>query len=855
MSTPEHTPMMQQFLRIKADHPDMLLLYRMGDFYELFFDDATHAARLLDLTLTHRGKSNGKPIPMAGVPYHAVENYLARLIKKGESVAICEQIGDPATSKGPVERQVMRIVTPGTVTDEALLDANHDTLLLAVHETKQGFGLAWVDLSGGRFHLLELTSKTELAAALTRLHPAEILIQESLAAQLKHTPFPLHVRPAWEFEVQHARNALQKQFDTSDLHAFGETEYSLAFIAAGGLLAYLNLTQRQALPHITTLTLEKDSDYLQLDAATQSHLALFENQRGTDKHTLISILDHTASPMGSRLLKRWLGRPLRDHARLNARQASISELIEHKQTDALHTLLKLTRDLERIVSRIALKSARPRDLVQLRETLAVLPELHTVLNTYQTPILRDITQALTPQPELLATLTRAIIENPPILIRDGGVIAKGFDTELDEYRALSENSTDALKALEQEEKQRSGISTLKFGFNRVHGYYIELSRAQSTANIPAYYQRKQTLKNTERYITAELKVFEERVLSAEAKALTRERWLYDNLLNALQAHITTLSYTAHALAESDVLNTLAERANTLHWNAPSFTDKPGIEIHEGRHPVLESLLNNSFIANDVSLSPSENTLLITGPNMGGKSTYMRQTALIIVLAHMGSYVPVRDARLGPIDKLFTRIGANDDLASGRSTFMVEMTETAYILRHATANSLVLIDEIGRGTSTFDGVALAHACCVHLAEIVGAYTLFSTHYFELTALSNTCSHIRNIHVEANINHGRIVFLYRIKNGPASESYGLEVAALAGIPNAVLFEARTHLQHLEPATPSTHKLPTPPAPSAIKPSKLITELASLDVDNLTARDALKLMYRLQSMALDEACVTDA
>jgi len=851
MSTPEHTPMMQQFLRIKAEHPDMLLLYRMGDFYELFFDDATHAARLLDLTLTHRGKANGKPIPMAGVPYHALENYLARLLKKGESVAICEQIGDPSQSKGPVERQVTRIVTPGTVTDDALLDAKHDTILLAVHETKQGFGLAWVDLSGGRFHLLELNNKTELAAALTRLHPAEVLMQEALATRLKHTPFPLHVRPAWEFDAQQARTALQKQFNTIDLHAFGEAEYSLAFIAAGGLLAYLNLTQRQALPHLTTLTLERNDDYLELDAATQSHLALFENQRGTEQHTLISVLNHTASPMGSRLLKRWLGRPLRDHTRLNERQTSVAELIENKQTDALHQLLKQTRDLERIVSRIALKSARPRDLVQLRETLAVLPELHALLSTHQASLLVNLNKALTPQPELLATLTHAIIENPPMLIRDGGVIAKGFDAELDAFRALSENSTDALDALEQEEKKRSGLSTLKFGFNRVHGYYIELSRAQSTDNIPAYYQRKQTLKNTERYITAELKTFEERVLSAEAKALTRERWLYANLLESLQAHITTLTHTAHALAESDVLNTIAERESTLHWHAPSLVETPGISIHEGRHPVLESLLNNSFIANDLILTPTQNTLLITGPNMGGKSTYMRQTALIVLLAHIGSYVPAKEVRLGPIDKLFTRIGANDDLASGRSTFMVEMTETAYILRHATHQSLVLIDEIGRGTSTFDGVALAHACCLHLANIVGAYTLFSTHYFELTALPDTCEHIRNMHVEATVSHGKIVFLYRVKPGAANQSYGLEVAALAGIPGEVLRDARAHLQQLEPSTLSK---PIPALP-AIKPSHIATKLTSLDLDNVTARDALALLYRLQALAADEACAADA
>jgi DNA mismatch repair protein MutS len=795
MPTPEHTPMMQQYLGIKADHTDRLLLYRMGDFYELFFEDAVHAAKLLDLTLTHRGQSKGKPIPMAGVPYHAIENYLARLLKKGESVAICEQIGDPALSKGPVERQVVRIVTPGTVTDEALLDAKSDTLLVAIHTEKNHIGLAWVDLSGGRFHLLELNHPSELMAALMRLNPAEILIEEALAPTLKQTDYPLHIRPAWEFELARAKTALCEQFNTLDLHAFGEADYTTAFCAAGGLLAYLNITQRQALPHLSTITLEKNDGYLELDAATQSHLALFKNQQGTETHTLFNTLDHTASPMGSRLLKRWLNRPLRCHTRLYARQESITGLLEKQEIDLIHQALKKTRDLERIASRIALKSARPRDLVQLRETLAMLPELYQLLfEQYETTALKALAQALSPQPDLLTLLTQAIADNPPMLIRDGGVIAPGYDNLLDEYRMLSEHSTDALKQLEADEKKRSGLSTLKFGFNRVHGYYIELSRAQSNDTVPAHYERKQTLKNTERYITKELKAFEEQVLSAESKAQARERVLYDTLLETLQTHITILTHTANAMAELDVLNTLAERAEALNWHAPTLQNTPGIDIQAGRHPVIEPLLKNQFIANDLTLSPSHNTLLITGPNMGGKSTYMRQTALIILLAHIGSYVPATHAHIGPIDKLFTRIGANDDLAKGRSTFMVEMTETAYILRHATANSLVLIDEIGRGTSTSDGVAIAQACCLYLAQHIKAYTLFSTHYFELTALADTSSHIKNIHVDATLVDGKIVFLYRIKNGPANKSYGLDVAALAGMPSIVLNDARTHVNQL-------------------------------------------------------------
>ncbi len=792
MTTAKHTPMMQQYLGIKAEHPDMLLLYRMGDFYELFFEDAVHAAGLLDLTLTHRGQSNGKPIPMAGVPYHALENYLGRLIRKGESVAICEQIGDPALSKGPVERQVTRIVTPGTVTDEALLDAKTDTLLASIHTNKQSIGLAFVDLSGGRFHLLELKHAAELKAALSRLQPAEILIQEVLAPKLKELPYPLHIRPAWEFELARAKVALSEQFSTQDLHAFGEGDYPTAFAAAGSLLAYLNITQRQSLPHLNTITLEKNDDYLALDAATQSHLALFKNHQGTTENTLFETLDHTASAMGSRLLKRWLNRPLRCHDALNARQASITELLEQQCIDLNYHALKKTRDLERVASRIALKSARPRDLIQLRETLAILPELHDLLSEkYKAPALALLSKALTPQPNLLDLLTRALVENPPMLIRDGGVIAKGYDDLLDEYRALSEHSSDALNTLEAKEKERTGLSTLKFGFNRVHGYYIELSRAQSKDTLPADYERKQTLKNTERYITAELKAFEEKVLSAEAKAQARERALYDALLDTLQKEVTALTHTAHAIAELDALNTLAERAEALNWCKPALSETPGIHIEAGRHPVIEGQLKNEFIANDLMLTPEKNTLLITGPNMGGKSTYMRQTALIVLLAHIGSYVPAKSAHIGPVDKLFTRIGANDDLAKGRSTFMVEMIETAYILRHATHQSLVLIDEVGRGTSTSDGVAIARACCLALAEQINAYTLFSTHYFELTSLAEHCTHIENRHVDATLSNGKIVFLYRIKPGPASKSYGLDVAALAGIPKDILENARASL----------------------------------------------------------------
>ena len=796
MST-THTPMMQQYLRIKAEHPDMLLLYRMGDFYELFFDDAKHAAQLLDLTLTHRGQSAGTPIPMAGVPYHAVENYLARLVKKGESVAICEQIGDPATSKGPVEREVTRIITPGTLTDDALLEAKRDNLLLAVHQKRKSFGLAWVDLSGGRFHLLEVADADQLLAEITRLQPAEILLQASFTSLHLHDLSTINIRPEWDFDLKRAHHLLCEQFKVTDLSAFGERDYPIAFPAAGCLLAYLQMTQRQALPHLNAMTLEQSHDYLQLDAATQRHLELFTNNQGGRDNSLLASIDHTACAMGSRLLKRWLGRPLRQRAALQHRQLAITELFEKKQSTILHPLLRQVCDVERIVSRVALKTARPRDVLQLRQTLGLLPELHAIIAQNQANLMTTLTHQLTPLPELHTLLSRALVENPPMLIRDGGVIATGFDKTLDELRELSNDATDKLLAMEQAEKQRSGLSTLKFGYNRVQGYYIELSRSQSE-KVPLNYQRKQTLKNVERYITPELKAFEDTVLSAQSKALLREKWLYECLLDELHQSMTSLTQIAQAAAQLDVLSNLAERAASLNWHCPELVDEPGIMIQAGRHPVIEQLLQEKFIANDLHLQPEQQVLLITGPNMGGKSTYMRQNALIVLLAHIGSFVPAQHVRLGPIDKIFTRIGASDDLASGRSTFMVEMTETAHILRQATAESLVLIDEIGRGTSTHDGMALAYACCAYLANTIKAYTLFSTHYFELTTLPQAFPCVRNVHLAATLTNGGIAFLYHVEPGHASRSYGLEVAALAGIPAEVLTLAHQQLTRVQSDT---------------------------------------------------------
>ncbi|MCX7117045.1 MAG: DNA mismatch repair protein MutS [Legionellales bacterium] len=836
-----HTPMMQQYLRIKSQHPEMLLLYRMGDFYELFYDDAKKAAHLLDITLTHRGSSAGRPIPMAGVPYHAVENYLARLLKKGESVAMCEQIGDPATSKGPVDREVTRIITPGTITDEALLDAKRDSLLLAISSQNPQFGLAWVDLSGGRFHLLQVQDEARLISEIRRLQPAEILLAEHFPQTSFHSDPIVKIRPSWDFDLKRAQNLLREQFKTRDLKAFGEHDYPLAHQAAGALLAYLQTTQRQALPHLTSLTLEHGHEVLELDAATQRHLELFENTEGGRNHSLLAILDHTACAMGGRLLKRWLGRPLRDHGVLHDRFLAIREILEKQQMTPLHTLLSQVADVQRITTRIALKSARPRDLIHLRQTLGLLPVCAEALSQNQSSLIQAINQHLTPLPHLHELLLSAFNDNPPTLIRDGGVIAPLFDEILDDLRELSENATDQLLTLEAEEKKRSGLSSLKFGFNRVHGYYIELSHAQAE-KVPPNYRRLQTLKNVERYITEELKAFEERVLTAQVKALAREKWLYDNVLEEVQQSMEELRLMADAFSQIDVLNTLAQRAHALNWQCPDLVSEPGIDIALGRHPVIEDVLKERFIPNDLHLEPSRHLLLITGPNMGGKSTYMRQNAVIILLAHIGSFVPAASARIGPIDKIFTRIGASDDLARGRSTFMVEMSETAHILRQATAQSLVLIDEIGRGTSTHDGMALAYACCSYLANTIQAYTLFSTHYFELTALPETCPSIRNVHLQAALGSQGIVFLYQVEEGPASRSYGLEVAALAGIPEEVLKQATLHLQQTQ-AQPITYQ----PTPATLSP--LLHPLANLNVDDLSPREALDLIYRLKALDMTE------
>ena len=847
MTNANHTPMIQQYLRIKSEHPDLILLYRMGDFYELFFEDAKRVSALLDITLTHRGQSAGTPIPMAGVPYHAVDNYLARLIKMGESVAICEQIGDPATSKGPVERQITRILTPGTITEDQLLDAKQDTILLAIYEQQGQFGLAWVDLSGGRFHLLHVADENALIASLHHLKPAEILIIENSPLLSTRHQYPFKTRSAWEFDAQQAQQLLREQFAVSHLNGLADKQYAVAYPAAGCLLNYLKITQRQALPHLKQITLETHNDYLQIDAATQRHLELFSNYQGGRENTLIEILDATSTVMGSRLLKRWLARPLRDHALIEKRQQAISELIQHQQISTLQSTFRLLPDIERITSRVALKSAKPRDLTQLRQTLAVIPDIQALILHHVAPYIRELSEQVRPQPELLQLLSRAIVESPPLLIRDGGVIAEGFDPILDELRSLSEHANETLVKLELEEKAKTGLSSLKLGFNRVQGFFIELSQGQAD-KAPAHYQRKQTLKNVERFITPELKAFEEKVLSAEVKALAREKALYEQLLETVLGYLLPLKSLAEGLATLDVLTNFAERALTLHWCCPKLVKDNIISIEAGRHPVIEQVLKEKFIANPLALDTDQPIILLTGPNMGGKSTYMRQNALIVLLTYIGSYVPASSAKIGPIDKLFTRIGANDDLASGRSTFMVEMTETAFILRQATAHSLILIDEMGRGTSTYDGMALAYATCAYIAQHIKSYTLFSTHYFELTQLPQQFPCIKNQHVKATVNQNRIIFLYQIEPGAANRSYGLEVARLAGLPEAVLNLANDYLSHhIDQGSQSSSYVPNL---SIDLPDKLYTSspiidlIERIDPDTLTARDALELIYQLKS-----------
>jgi len=868
----KHTPMMQQYLRLKSGHPSTLVFYRMGDFYELFYDDARRTAKLIDITLTRRGSSNGHPIRMAGIPFHAAEQYLAKLVKLGESVAICEQIGDPATTKGPVERKVVRVVTPGTLTDAALLSDKVNNHLLAIAQLpgKRGaaplIGLAWLNLVGGELRVMEC-SPDQLDRELERIRPAEVLADDATLNAIQVDVARTRL-PDWHFDVEAGTRRLREQLGVASLVAFGAETLTAALAAAGALLNYAAATQGQSLRHVIGLTVEHESEFIGLDTATRRNLELTETLRGQESPTLFSLLDTCATSMGSRLLRHWLHHPLRDRAVPQARQQAI-EVLLGGDWQTLRATLRTLSDVERITGRLALLSARPRDLSSLRDTLARLPEIREELPkddnaSDAAPLLAELYAALALPADAHALLQRAVMAEPAAMVRDGGVIARGYDADLDELRDISENCGQFLVDLEARERERTGIANLRVEYNRVHGFYIEVTNGQA-AKVPDDYRRRQTLKNAERYITPELKAFEDKALSAQDRALSREKLLYEELLQKLLPHLAEFKRIAAALAQADVLATLAERAHALSWSRPTLTDAPGIELARARHPVVEQQVEQ-FVANDCMLQDARKLLLITGPNMGGKSTFMRQTALVVLLAYVGAFVPAEAATIGPIDRIFTRIGAADDLAGGRSTFMVEMTEAAAILHRATPNSLVLMDEIGRGTSTFDGLALAWAIARHLLSHNRSHTLFATHYFELTQLPQEFAQAANVHLSA-VEHGDgIVFLHAVQEGPASQSYGLQVAQLAGVPQPVIRAARKRLAWLEQHSADTGATPQldlfalaaespvdddeDDAPVEAPDSALADALAGIDPDDMTPREALDALYRLKALASPSA-----
>jgi DNA mismatch repair protein MutS len=844
----QHTPMMQQYFRLKAEQPEILLFYRMGDFYELFFDDAKKASELMGISLTKRGQSAGEPIPMAGIPYHAVENYLVKLVQLGESVAICEQVGDPATSKGPVDRKVVRIVTPGTVSDEALLKDKQDNLLASLYGRNGRYGYAYLDINSGRFMVNELSCDEEVLAILQRTNPVELLYPDVFdAMHLIEGRGGLRRRPQWEFELETAERLLINQFQTKDLIGFGVSKATLAITAAGCLMQYVKDTQKTALPHLRSILLEQNELNIIMDAATRKNLELTQNLSGGLENTLASILDTTSTPMGSRLLKRWIHTPVRDRIVLQGRFGAVDEIIREQFHPEMVEILKPIGDLERVLARIALRSARPRDMTRLRAALQQIPSIHTTLHLSQSEKLQQVLASCPEYPQLLSLLENAIIESPPVLIRDGGVIAPGYNKELDEWRDLHQGATDYLTGLEAREKERTGIPTLKIGYNRVHGFFIEISKSYVN-QVPIDYVRRQTLKNNERYIIPELKAHEDKVLSSQSKALALEKKLYDELFDLILPQLPTLQDAATAISELDVFNCFAERAEALNYCRPQLSNDIEIAIEGARHPVVEQVMSAPFIANPVQLSAMRRMMIVTGPNMGGKSTYMRQTALIALMAHIGSFVPATSARIGSIDRIFTRIGASDDLASGRSTFMVEMTETANILNNATESSLVLMDEIGRGTSTFDGLSLAWACAENLATNIKALTLFATHYFELTQLPEQLPTLANVHLDA-VEHGdTIAFMHKIQEGAASKSFGLQVALLAGVPKPVVANARRRLQILEAHAHSENPVAAKDVQLALAqeqitiPHPVVEQLQSIAPDELTAKQALDLVYRL-------------
>jgi DNA mismatch repair protein MutS len=850
----QHTPMMQQYLQIKSRYPEAFLFYRMGEFYELFYEDAKNAAQILGITLTQRGKSAGAPIPMAGVPAHSVDQYLAKLVKNGHYVAVCEQIGDPAKSKGPVERKVVRVVTPGTLTEDSLLDARRNNLLTAITHHKGVYGLAILEMASGLFNAKQLADDAHVEDELERLRPAEILLAETETdTDLVPNRFQPLVRaiPDWHFAIDRAHTVLCEQFGTHDLGAFGCTDYPVAMMAAGAVIQYARDTQLKGLPHIQHLEIESDQAYMRIDGASRRNLEIETNLSGSESGTLVSLLDRCSNPMGGRLLRRWLHSPLLDRDQIRSRLQAVQALSAQSQHDGVSDICKHCGDMERIITRVAMQTARPRDLVQLRQGLLASLRLREALIPMDSSLLDDCKHALGPFPDWSKLLHDAIADEPSSFVRDGDVIRQGYDPELDELRSMSMDNTEFLLNLEAREREQTGIPNLKVHYNRVQGFFIDVTRSH-TGRVPEHYIRRQTLKNSERYITSELKEHEDRILGAKERSLNRERELYDNLLTDLLPAVEPLQECAAAVAKISVLSNFAERALTLDWHPPTLVSAAGIAIENGRHPVVEHSRGQNFVANGVEFTDNNRMLVITGPNMGGKSTYMRQTALICLLAHTGCYVPALNAILGPINRIFTRIGASDDLSGGRSTFMVEMTEMAHILRNADENSLVLVDEIGRGTSTYDGLALAWACATALAKSVRSFTLFSTHYFEVTALADLLPGIHNVHLDAAEHGSDIVFLYSVKPGPASQSYGLQVAKLAGVPGDVIDDARSRLTDLETSYAHTH--PASPSQLSIFDSpdttadRVVDALKNVDPDELTPKQALAALYKLKELLAD-------
>ena len=854
MNTSTHTPMMRQYLDIKQQHPDILLFYRMGDFYELFYEDAQNAADWLGITLTHRGKSNGSPIPMAGVPFHAVDNYLARLVKQGKSVAICEQVGDPATSKGPVERKVVRVITPGTLSEDSLLQADQENLLAAIYQLKTSkqsscFGIAWIDLAGGQFYCNEFAHEDNLMSEIARLKPAEILATESLCEDLADKGFVTKLQEDWQFDYQQNYTSLLKHFNVKNLDGFGCDDMRAAICAAGAALNYAKVTQQNLLAHLDRIKPFDNQQILQINNHSRKHLEITENLYGEEDKSLFKVINRTKTAMGCRLLKSWLHAPLVEKNAIENRLNRVEALIATLDLTSLRDSLTPVRDMQRMLTRVALNTARPRDLTGIRESLAAIPLITEWLKEQQNPILFEIAESLPHHDETLTLLQRAVFDNPPVVLRDGNVIRDDYSSELDELRYLSSNASDLLADMEEREREATGINTLKVGYNKVHGFYIEISKAQSQS-APVSYTRRQTLKNAERFITPELKKLEEKVLSSQAKALALEKKLYQELIDSLQPVVADLQYTALQIAQLDALQSFAEVADQNNFSRPTLTPTPGITVRAGRHPVVEAFQSEAFIANDVAISETHKSLIITGPNMGGKSTYMRMTAIIALLAHCGSYVPAAEAEIGILDAIFTRIGASDDLSSGRSTFMVEMSETANILNNATQNSLVILDEIGRGTSTYDGLALAWATLDHLSRQVKPLTLFATHYFELTQISQSNSAIQNLHFGA-IQHGdNLILDHQIHHGPTSKSYGIHVAKLAGVPEQVTQMAKDYQSHLEQGKHHQDEMQQAPVvdvaltadqvEATIDPR--IKRLESINPDDLTAKQALELVYSL-------------